>query len=126
MKICIPTDSSAGLAAHAHGHFGSAPFFTVVDTSTSDVEVISNQRARHAHGQCDPLRALQSHRLDAVVCKGMGRRALEKLNHAGVSVLLVQRVRVSDIVDAVNGGEATQLTAAHACQGHQHGHAHHH
>ncbi|MGD8728016.1 MAG: NifB/NifX family molybdenum-iron cluster-binding protein [Gemmatimonadales bacterium] len=124
MKICIPTESDAGLEARAYGHFGSAPFFTIVDTATSAVEIISNGGAQHAHGQCNPLNGLKAHRLDAVVCRGMGKRALARLNQAGVSVLLVERDRVADIVDAVNGGETTLLTADHACGGHQHGHHH--
>ncbi len=120
MKICVPSDSSAGLDAHAHAHFGSAPFFTLIDTDTNGVEIVSNQGSHYAHGRCDPLSALRPHRLDAVVCRGMGKRALARLNQAGVSVLVVDRDRVTDIVDAVKAGEATVLTVAHACQGHQH------
>ena len=32
MKICIPTADNNGMDAKASAHFGSAPYYTVVDT----------------------------------------------------------------------------------------------
>ena len=127
MRICIPTQSDQGLAAIPYGHFGSAPYFTLVNIDTNEVEVVSNRGAQHEHGQCHPLRWLSAHRFDAVVCRGMGRRALAMLNQEGVEVLVTEAPTVSAVVRAVSGGEATRLTAAHACQGgHGHGHGHGH
>ena len=54
MKICVPTATDAGLEAPVFGHFGSAPFFTVVDTDDGKVEVIPNTNSHHAHGTCSP------------------------------------------------------------------------
>jgi hypothetical protein len=32
MKICIPTETNEGKSAAVYGHFGSAPYFTIIDT----------------------------------------------------------------------------------------------
>ena len=42
MKLCIPTETNEGKNAKVYGHFGSAPYFTIVDTEKDTVEVIDN------------------------------------------------------------------------------------
>jgi predicted Fe-Mo cluster-binding NifX family protein len=66
------------------GHFGSAPFFTLVDSESGEVEVRKNDNAHHGGGGCHPMRQLGSRSVDAVVCRGMGRRAVASLSEAGV------------------------------------------
>ena len=71
MKICIPTRDERGLQAELSGHFGSAPFFTVVDTDSWECEVIPS--GGHGHGgSCAPTELIGSRKIDAVVCRGMG------------------------------------------------------
>jgi predicted Fe-Mo cluster-binding NifX family protein len=124
MRICIPTEDNGGLQARAHAHFGSARYFTLVDTETGDVEVLANQGSDHVHGSCSPLRQLRECALDAVVCRGMGRRALATLKAEGIDVYVTQRDVVNDIVQTVNSGESKPLTDLAACQGHGHGSGH--
>ena len=52
MKLCIPTETNEGKSATVYGHFGSAPYFTIVDTEKDTVEVIDNANQHHAHGMC--------------------------------------------------------------------------
>ena len=58
MTICLPTVSDAGLTARLSPHFGRAPFFTLVETETGNVEVVPNTHQHHEHGHCNPLGAL--------------------------------------------------------------------
>lgn len=118
MRICIPTADGSGLAASAYAHFGSAPFFTLVDTDTNEVTVVPNAGSEHQHGACQPLRQLRSHPFDAVVCRGMGRRALANLAEEGIQVYVTPCNTVSEIVEAVGGGDVRLLTPQDACQGH--------
>jgi predicted Fe-Mo cluster-binding NifX family protein len=121
MRICVPTIDDQGLEARPNDHFGSAPYFTLVDTETDEVRVIANPGAQHEHGQCRPLRWLTPEGLDAVVCRGMGRRALANLKREGIDVFISPRPYVSQAVNAVLQGEATRLTSVDACHG---GHGH--
>jgi len=124
MKICIPTLDSGGLEGLASDHFGSAPFFTVVNTDDKSCEVIDN-RGTHEHGVCSPLQNLASHGLDAIVCMGMGRRAILSLAQSGVDVLVAESYKVSEIVDAAQRGQLKPLDPAQACGGGGGGHCHH-
>ncbi len=76
MKICFPSETDQGMKAALYGHFGSAPYFTIVDTESSRVEVHDNRGRVHAHGACLPAGALEGLGVEAVVCGGMGLRAL--------------------------------------------------
>jgi hypothetical protein len=58
MKICFPTENLKGLDSIVYGHFGSAPGFVIVDTESTDIEEIKNGDLHHAHGMCQPLKAL--------------------------------------------------------------------
>lgn len=121
MKICIPTEDDRGLEGMVCGHFGSAPFFTLVDTDNGSCEIIGNSANEHGHGGCAPVGMLSSHALDAVVCKGMGRGAINALGRAGVSVLLTEEAIVSEVVAAAGQNKLRPLSTQDACGGHQHG-----
>ena len=43
MKICLPTLEDTGLEAALCGHFGQAPFFTLVDADTNQVMAQPNR-----------------------------------------------------------------------------------
>jgi predicted Fe-Mo cluster-binding NifX family protein len=112
------------LDAQASDHFGSAPFFTLVDTDSGVCEVVDN--SGHGHGgACTPLELLQPKNLDAVACKGMGRRAIMMMGQAGIEVLFAPGNQVSDIVEAARQGTLQPLSPDQACGGHhQRGHCH--
>jgi predicted Fe-Mo cluster-binding NifX family protein len=129
MKICIPTKDDRGPDAEPFRHFGSAPFFTLVDTETGEIEVVANSNPHHRHGTCYPMSQLREHELDAIVCRGVGRRAFASLESEGVSVMIASEGNVADILVAVQAGALQPMTADEACHGrhgHQHGHHHHH
>jgi predicted Fe-Mo cluster-binding NifX family protein len=84
MRICIPTTTNDGKTAKVNEHFGSASYFTIYDTENNSVEVIENSNEHHSHGMCLPMTTLTGKNIDAVVCGGMGARAVQKLNEGGI------------------------------------------
>lgn len=122
MKLCIPTEDSTGLDARLCGHFGSTPFFTVVDTESESIELINNRELAHEHGACNPVSSIESHAIDAVVCGGLGKRALARLQQAGYKVYLSPGPTVRDIVAEQRGGKLREATLDEACGGHARGH----
>ncbi len=118
MKICIPTMDSNGMKSRAHGHFGSAPYFAVVDTVTGDVHVEANAGRRHAHGDCSPAGHVDRLSVEAVVCHGMGKRALASLRRDNINVLIATGETVADILAEAREGKLRQLSAKEACGGH--------
>lgn len=126
MKICIPTEDDRGLEGKVCGHFGSAPFYTLIDTESGSCEIIGNSHDKHGHGACAPVGLLSSHAIDSVVCKGMGRGAIAALSRAGVNILVTEERIVSQVVEAAGQNKLRMLSPQDACSGHQHGHGHGH
>lgn len=120
MKICIPTHGDEGLEAAVAGHWGRAAFLTLVDTETGRVAVLAN--APHGEGHCHPTGPLEGRGVEAVLCSGVGRRAVAALEDAGIRVLVTQAQRVDEAVEALRNGAVRQLGADEACGGH-HGEA---
>ena len=121
MKICFPTSTLEGLESQVYGHFGSAPGFVIVDAETRQVEEIANGDLHHAHGMCQPLKALGGRQVDGIVVGGIGLGALMKLQAQGVSVYRALQGTVRDNLDLMHKGMLPQFTAEHTCAGHGHG-----
>jgi predicted Fe-Mo cluster-binding NifX family protein len=122
MKLCIPTEDSGGLDARVYEHFGSAPFFTVVDTDTENIELLNNRDLSHQHGHCNPVSSIESRGIDAVVCGGLGKRALARMEQSGFEVYLSHAGTVRDVVAEQRGGTLRKATMDEACGGQAHGH----
>ena len=86
MKIAFPVKDDIGIESVVYNHFGSAPAFVIVDPETSAAVTVSNGDQHHAHGACNPMRALDNQQVDAVVVGGIGAGALAGLNRMGIKV----------------------------------------
>jgi len=118
MRICIPTETNVGKNAKVYGHFGSAPYFTIYDTENDSVEIIDNANQHHAHGVCHPMGVLTGKRVDAVVCGGMGARAVQKLNEGGIKTYMARPGTVEDIINDFKQKALEEITAENACAQH--------
>jgi len=119
MKIAFPTSEDNGLQSPVYGHFGSAPFFIVVDAETDELTVLGNQDLGHTHGNCQPLQALGNTTVDAVVVGGIGGGALKKLYDASIKTYRAVEGTVSDNLTLFKAEKLPPFTMAHTCQGHQ-------
>lgn len=122
MRLCMPTVNERGLTARLSPHFGSAPYQTLIDTDTREAAVLVNEHAQHEHGRCSPLKGLEGRAIDAVVCRGLGLRALGALNMAGIQVLVTERWTVADALEEFRKGRLAFMTPEAACEGGGHGH----
>lgn len=125
MKICFPVAKDEGLSSKVYGHFGSARRFIVVDTDSGETLSIDNSDVHHAHGACNPLRALAGNPVDAVVVGGIGAGALTKLNRARIRVFSAQAPTVGENVELFRSGAFREIIPQ-TCGGHGHGHGHGH
>jgi predicted Fe-Mo cluster-binding NifX family protein len=125
MRICIPADTGEGLDAPVCGHFGSAPWFHVVDLDTGATAVVANATHHHEHGACRPLEGLAGHDITAVVCRGIGRNAFHRLAAAGIDVYVSAGSLVRDVVAEARANRLQLVDPGQLCAGgHQHGHRH--
>ncbi len=122
MNLCIPVTEGKRLQSPVSGHFGSAPFFAIVDRDTGACRIVPNRDAQHSHGACQPLASLAGEGVDAVVVGGIGAGALSKLQAAGVSVFLSEEPTVEAVLAALKAGTLQLATPATSCAHRQHGH----
>lgn len=115
MRLCIPTGTNEGNQARVFTHFGSAPFFTIHDTETGACEIVQNSNSAHVHGACQPMGALVGHRIDAVICSGMGAGAAQKVNAKGIRIYRADPGTVETIVEQFKGGKLSEFLMESAC-----------
>ncbi len=118
MRLCIPTEDKDGMKAKIHGHFGSAPYFTVYDTEKKLLEVIDNTNAHHSHGMCHPLGVLGPSKIDAVVTRGMGAHAVQKLRESNIKIYRADAGTVAETIKMQAEGKLEEMTEKDACAGH--------
>ena len=118
MRICIPTMDDLGEVSEVCDHFGSAPYFTIYDCEADEYETVNNSDNDHEHGTCHPMDNLQDKGIDCVICKGLGRRALEKLKGSGISVFRTDRSTMKDAVEGFSTGKSEEINPEDACRNH--------
>ncbi|HUU17781.1 MAG TPA: NifB/NifX family molybdenum-iron cluster-binding protein [Sedimentisphaerales bacterium] len=118
MRICIPVQTNEGLRALVNHHFGSSPYFLIYDSDKEVFEVISNSDEHHSHGMCHPLKVLDDQNLDAVVCVGMGARAVQKLRQGGLKAYRTKAETAEETIREYKEGGLEEITIENACIDH--------
>jgi predicted Fe-Mo cluster-binding NifX family protein len=131
MKICFTTGKKNGLNSKIYNHFGSAPFFIIVDKDSESFEEIDNGNLHHEHGQCNPLLALLGNKIDIVIVGGIGEGAKVKLATEKIDVYQAEKGSVKDNLKLFKEGKLTKMKVedlcnAHGCGDHDHSHNHQH
>jgi len=119
MRIAFPTKENEGLESLVYSHFGSAPYFVIVEAETSELEILDNQDLGHEHGNCQPLAALGGAPVDVVVVGGIGGGALKKLANAGVKTYRAVEGTVSENLSLIKTDKLPVFAMDQTCQGHQ-------
>lgn len=122
MKVCFPVQNDQGIESAVYNHFGSAPVFVVIDTVANTVMSVSNRDQHHAHGACNPIKALDNQQVDAVIVGGIGGGALGKLNAMGIAVHRAQGATIRENLALLQANSLPLLTLQGCCGGHGHGH----
>ena len=118
MKIAFPTQKDMGMNSIVYGHFGSAPYFIIVNLHSGDCESLANQNLNHEHGNCRPLIALSNKPVNAVVVGGIGGDALMKLRAAGINTYRAVEGTVLENLDLIRSGKLPEFTPDQTCMGH--------
>ena len=121
MKLCLPVTENNGIESKVSEHFGSAPYFMIVDTDTLDCMPITNTNEHHSHGMCQPLAVLAGHKFEGIVVGGIGAGALIKLHAANIKVFKTNHSTITDTINAYKSNSLNEITLDSACS-HHHGH----
>jgi predicted Fe-Mo cluster-binding NifX family protein len=122
VKLCIPVEEDLGLESPVCAHFGSAPYFMLVDAESGAHHLVVNRNAHHEHGRCAPLAALAGERVDGWIVGGIGMGALRKLEAASARVFRAEQRTVAANLAALAAGALRPVDPGTACAGHGHDH----
>ena len=120
MKVCFPVLKAEGLESEVYGHFGSAPVFLFVESDSNNVTIVNNGDQHHEHGACNPMKALDNQKVDAVVVGGIGAGALSRLNQLGIKVFQSNAQTVRENIEMLKAQNLSEFTVQHTCPGHGH------
>ncbi len=118
MKLCIPAESSGGLEDTVGYHFGRVDNYTIFDTENEKVEIIPNTSS-HKGGTKLPADLLQSHKIDIMICGGLGRRAIQLFEQYGIEVYSGAEGIIADAIKQFENGSLNMATDADACREHK-------
>ena len=80
--------------------------------------MIDNSNQHHEHGMCHPMDSLSGKKINAVVCGGMGARAVEKLNKSGIKTFRAIPGTVSELIAQFLKGGLEEITVENSCTQH--------
>ncbi len=121
MKIAIPSEGDQGLDAMRSGHFGHAPYFTLVTIENGEIESVESVKnvdhdTEGCGGVIDYVCGLG---VDGILAVGMGRPPLMRFNQAGITVYSERETpMVGAAVKRLADGEVGVMSIDDACNHH--------
>ncbi len=119
MIVAVPLETSKGLNSRICEHFGSAPLYAVCNMDSGRLRIMENSNSRHEHGQCNPVDVFAQNSVDAVLCKGIGGRALIKLKMLDIEVFVAGGLStLAEALESYKKGLMRRVESEDACQTH--------
>lgn len=120
MRIIIPCETDQKLDALRSGHFGHAPWLTVVELddkgNVASVEAVKN--AEHGEGGCGTvIMHVLDLGADAIIAAGMGMPPLMRFTQAGVTVYADRSVPTAgEVLALFQNGQVARMSPDEACR----------
>ena len=119
MKLAVPSETDAGLAAVRSGHFGHCEYFTMVqieDGEVKDVSAVKNVD-HDQYGCGGVIQFAIDQGIDAILAAGMGVPPYTRFSNAGIQVYLdTTHPFVGDAVKEFLAGKTPRMQLDQACR----------
>ncbi len=126
MKYCFPIAKAKGLESRVYPHFGSAPWYLIVQSDDSTFTLVPGPTDQ-PHGTCRPVDHLLVQDFDAMVVGGIGAGAVARFKAVGKKVFLSGAPTVQKNLEILSRGELPEVDPMGYCVsggGHGHGMGH--
>lgn len=120
LRVCVPSSGCGGLDDYVGEHLGRVPTYTIMDTDTGEVEVISNQ-SEHRGGSGLPANLLAQQGVEVLICAGLGRKAINLFDQHGITVHVGASGTVKEAIEEWKRNQLSEASESNACQRHEFG-----
>uniref|UniRef100_Q3AR31 Dinitrogenase iron-molybdenum cofactor biosynthesis domain-containing protein n=1 Tax=Chlorobium chlorochromatii (strain CaD3) TaxID=340177 RepID=Q3AR31_CHLCH len=118
-NILVPLTTANGRQSIVSEHFGSAPYFAVVESESGKCSIIENGGCHHPQGECSHGDVFAQHQATVLLCKGIGGRAASRVEASGVAIYVVPQANsLDEALQLLQNGSLQQFAAGDACRGH--------
>ncbi|MBU1221729.1 NifB/NifX family molybdenum-iron cluster-binding protein [Myxococcota bacterium] len=118
MKTCVPVTGKDPENSNINPHFGSASFYAVYDSEKDTIIIEDASKDEHEHGMCNPAQTVMSHGADSVIVSGIGFKAIQKLNAAGIKVFQAETFDLMNEINKLKNGLLKEFDSDSSCHGH--------
>lgn len=119
MKVAVPTNGERGLDEEVGLHFGKVPTYTIVDTQTSQIQIVENT-SEHRGGVGLPPELIANTGANVMIVFNAGMRAINRLQELGIDVYTGAQGTVREALEALQDGRLEPANAQNACKEHEH------
>jgi len=119
IRIAIPADSDAGLAAQRSGHFGKCAYYTLIDIKDQQVQQVTPLlNGGHVQGGCSaPVILLNSNHVKTLIVAGIGGRPLQGFRETGIEVYAGVGQTVQETINLFLAGQLAPISNDQVCGG---------
>ncbi|MFC2163085.1 NifB/NifX family molybdenum-iron cluster-binding protein, partial [Candidatus Altiarchaeota archaeon] len=111
------TNGDKGIDDEVSQHFGRAATYTILDDVSDTVDVIPNT-SEHMGGTGHPPEILASQGIEVLLCQGLGRRAIQMFDDAGISVYIGAQGTVAEALKQYHDNVLALASEDNACSQH--------
>lgn len=120
MRVVVPCETNETLDSMRSGHFGHAPWLTVVDfdANMKPVSVTAVKNADHDAAGCGGvIEHVMALNADAIITAGMGWPPFSRFTQAGIAVYVERETPgVADVLVKFVAGEVVRMSADDTCK----------
>jgi len=118
VKVAIPTMGDGGMDEAICQHFGRAPTFTIVDLDRREIKVLPNV-SEHMGGKGLPTETMFAEGVQVMIVGGLGPKAVQAFNQAGIDVFVGAAGTVRDAIDGWKEKMLARADLDNACKEHK-------
>lgn len=118
MVIAVPVNERKGLSSRVARHFGRCEYYALINEGGELLKFIKNS-SRHKGGVKQPPEVIHDNGADALLCTGIGPKAIEFCKKLGIKVFVGRGGTIKQIFESWNNDELTRASADEACEEHR-------
>jgi predicted Fe-Mo cluster-binding NifX family protein len=111
LRYLVPLEEDKGESSKVSWHFGRAPYFAIVSLDT-EVKFEVKPTIGHTDTGSDALNFARTYKVDAVIAKAIGQRALQSLLSIGIKVYETRADTLSEVINEIKNNKLKIYTPA--------------